>query len=1053
MTHLIIQGVAKIEKEQASSSKTSLHQEVLHHSHMCAEKLRHFCKQQVVLDTIGAYLHDPRKTLKPFVVYGAPGCGKSVLMAAVARKIKTWFGHNTVVVMRFLGTSSGSSGIHGVVSSVTQQICTAYEIAPPSNAECATTMYGALTLFRHAIATVSRDHAALRPLYIVLDGLDQLHPHEESLSSLWALRNLPPNIHVLLSTVPQIGQVNFIGVLLTLVTDEESSTEVTALNEKDASDVISTACAAASRTLSDGQRRAILQAYSVTRQPLHFSLMLTDALQWMSDESPGNSVAENTATFVNAKLEALEVKFGVNVVKYYVAYVTTASIGVHELELRELLSSNDDIISDMRSRFPLPDDVLSVPMSLLRSIKHALAPLMEEHLEFGKTVLAWNHSDIYAAMASRYQVIYSGIDAQCITGDATSFTLQLHEDMVNRYMPYRQSSTPGGTDGDSVAESVHVTATQHVNVGNVTMLQKLPVLLKVLLPMEGPSRIKSVAFFNLHWMMTKLHATSLRDVLQDVLSILALCRQLDYEQVFIEASMWKDIELLYLFLRVAAPAIRADVDNLPVEIVCRLRPFAGEFPSSIAALVKSAEQWLQESQKFLLPVFPCLPLPTDPLRYSMTGPTHVVGFKHGGSLAVMFSQKNGVSIWQLSTGELTYRFPVHPEQSVAGVVSGRVGEFVVVGHYSYVNRQMEIRVLSTDTGVELLQSHFAHEFEVIAMDRQDEVLVVATMMQADKTQKAYRCLLGVDVMSRDVMYTLLASDVHQDGIAHVLFLDELRASYKSLLTVGATKSKDLALWNLDSQQLEFCVDLGYVISHVRVHEENLMAVCGSADSGAILIVDLENGELCQVVEDPAYVGMTEMHLTQKARHVIIATCRNGIAIHSLDKGSIVKSVSRVSGDNSHSHIPVTFTLDAKELLLIVGCESGLVAVYNVATMRIIARLDGHTAKVNTLHCLTEGRLLSAGEDGCARLWNIDETVNSLLDSEDVERWDGIKQFDDGATDNSYGGDTEPDATVFPSNSDNISCMLLRHSGQQVVTASYTGPIKVWDVTTGMNTSV
>ena len=986
--------------------------------------------------------------MKPFIVYGAPGCGKSVLMAAVTRKIKTWFGHNTVIVMRFLGTSSGSSCIHRVVSSVTEQIWAAYEIAPPSNSECATTMFGVLTLFRHAIATVSRDHAALRPLYIVLDGLDQMHPHEESLSSLWALRNLPPNIHVLLSTVPQLGQVNFIGVLLTLVTDEELSTEVTPLNEKDASDVISTACAAASRTLSDGQRRAILEAYSVTRQPLHFSLMLTDALQWSSDVSPENNVAENTAAFVNAKLEALEIRFGVNLVKYYVAYVTTASIGVHELELRELLSSNDDVMNEMRSRFPLPRDVLSVPMSLLCGINHALAPLTEEHLEFGKTVLAWNHSDIYAAMAARYRVIYSGIDADCITGDATSFTLQLHEDMVNRYMPYRQSSTPCGVDGE--AEYVCIAARQHVNVGNVTMLQKLPVLLKVLLPMEGPGRIKTVAFFNLHWMMTKLHATSLRDVLQDVLCIFALCRQLDDEQVFIEASMWKDIELLYLFLRLAAPAIRADVDNLPVEIVCRLRPFASAFPSSVGALVRAAEQWLSETRKFLLPVFPCLPLPTDPLRYRMTGPTHVVGFKRGGSLAVMFSQKNGISIWQLSTGELTYRFPVHPEQSVAGVVSGRIGEFVVVGHYSYVNRQMEMRVLSTDTGIELLQSHFAHEFEVIAMDKQDEVLVVATMMQADKTQKAYRCLLGVDVMSRDVMYTLLASDIHVDGIAHVLFLDVLRASYKSLLTVGATKSKDLALWNLDSQQLEFCVDLGYVISHVRVHEDNLMAVCGSADSGAILIVDLENGELCQVVEDPAYIGMTEMYLTQKGRHVIIATCKNGIAIHSLDKGSIVKSVSRVSSDNSRRHIPVTFTLDAKELLLIVGCESGLVAVYNVATMQVIARLDGHTAKVNTLHCLSEGRLLTAGEDGCARLWNIDEAVNSVLDSEDVEQWDGIKQFDEGGSDNS-GGETEPDATVFPSNCDNISCIALRHSGQQVITASYTGPIKVWDVKTGEST--
>ena len=1050
MTHLILQGFAKINKEQVSVTKTLLHQEVLHHSYMCTAKLHHFCKPQATLGQIEQYLHDPRKTVKPYVVYGQPGCGKSVFMAAVATHIKVWFGYDTVVVMRFLGKSSQSSGIYSVVSSITEQIWAAYEMVPPSSAEHVTTLFGVLTLFRQTITTVSHEYAALRPLYIVLDGLDQLLPHDESLSALWALRDLPPNVHVLMSTIPQLGQVNFLGVLLTLVTDEELSTEVIPLSEQGAADVISTACAAASRTLTDSQQRALLLAYSMTRQPLHLNLLLTDALQWTSDTPPGN-ISENTAAFVNAKLEALEVDLGVNLVKYFVAHMTAATIGIHEQELRELLTSNDDIISEMRSSLPLPDGVVSVPPQLLRRIKHVLAPLMEERLEFGKTVLAWNHADIYAATSSRYQVIYSGAGDQSITSDATSLTLQLHEDMVNRYLPDGQVVTPGETDGDTVTDSMQVVGRQLVNTGNLTMLQRLPLLLKVLLPMEGPARIKNVAFFNLHWMMTKIRATTLRDVLQDVLNILVLCRQLDDEQVFMETSMWKDIELLYLFLRLTEPAIQADVDNLPVEVLCRLSPFSDEFPSSVGVLVTSAQQWLADHQKFLLPVFTCLPLPTDPMRFCMNGPTHVVGFKRGGSLAVMFSQRNGISIWHLNTGELTHQFPVHPEQSVAGVVSGRVSEFVVVGHYSYVNRQMELRVLSTDTGVELLQSHFAHEFEVIALDKQDKVLVVATTMQADKTQKLYRCLLGVDVMSRAIVYTLLANDVHQDGVAHVMFLDELHKSNKSLLTLGAAKSKDLTLWNLDSQQLEFCIDLGHAISHVRVQEEQQIALCGSAETGAILLVDLNQGELSQVVEDVMFIGMTDIYLTQRGKHVVIATRQHGIVIHSVDKGVALKVISSVSDNNSGCHIPVKFTLDAKEQILVVGCESGLIAIYLIATTQLITRLEGHRARVNTLHCLAEGRLLTAAEDSDARLWNVDEVLKSFLqkvDVNDIDSWNGVKQFDEATRDDSVDAKADTAARVFPSHTEDISCMLLRNSGRQVVTGSHTGPVKVWDVKTG-----
>ena len=1043
MAHLILQGMAKVKKEQVSPTKTALHQEVLHHSYICAAKVRRFSKQQDILNQIQRYLFDPNKTVKPYIVYGQPGCGKSFVMAAVATKVKSWFGPDTVVVMRFLGTSSDSSSIYSTVSSVTEQIRAAYEMAPPRNAEQATTLFGTLMLFRHTIAVVSREYAALRPLYIILDGLDQLLPHDDSLSALWALRDLPQNIHVLMSTVPQIGQVNFLGVLLTLLTDEELSTEVFPLSDKDAADVITDTCTGASRTLTDGQQRAVLDAYALTRQPLHLSLLLTDALRWTSDTVPTGAVAENTAAFVYGKLEALEQELGVNLVKYFMAYVTTATIGLHEQELRELLTGNDDIIGEICSRRPLPDGVVSIPPVLLRRIKHVLAPLMEERLEYGKTVLGWSHTDIYAAMSTRYQVIYSGASDQFITRDATNLTLQLHEDMVNRYLPERQD------DSDSATDSVTLIAKQLVTTGNLTMLQKLPMLLKVLLPMEGPAMVKKVAFFNLHWMMTKIRATGLRDILQDVLSVLILCLQLDAEQVFMETSMWKDIELLYLFLRLAEPAIQADVDNLPVEILCRLTPFASEYPSSVGVLLESAQKWLSDHQKFLRPVFTCLPLPTDPMRYRMTGPTHVVGFKRGGSLAVMFSQRNGISIWHLSTGELTHRFPVHPEQSTAGVISGRVGEFVIVGHYSYVNRQMELRVLSTDTGVELLKSQFAHEFEVIALDKQDKVLVVATTMQADKTQKSYRCLLGVDVKTRDIVYTLVANDVHRNGIAHIMFLDDLRKPNKSILSVGGAKAKDLALWNLDSEQLEFSVDLGQVISHVRVHEEEHIAVCASAESGAILLVDLDKGELTQVVNDSMYVGITDIYLTQKGKHVIIATSKHGIVIHSLEKGASVKAISSISDDNSGCVVPVTFTLDAKERILIVGCETGLVAIYLIATSQLITRLEGHTARVNTLHCMGDGRLLTAGEDSEARLWNIDEIQKSFMqniDIRDIQSWDGVKQFDEATT--VTGTKEETEEVSFPTHMENISCMILRNSGKQVITSSYTGPLKVWDVKTG-----
>ena len=140
--HLIVQGVEKLEETRAQPGNI-VYPEVLHHAHLCKEKMANFTGQSDVLFRVERFLKDPRQNNKPFVLFGSPGCGKSAVMAAVASNIREWFTPDSVVITRFLNTTSESSNIHQTVISVTLQICLVYGIRVPSR------KLEMDTLFRH----------------------------------------------------------------------------------------------------------------------------------------------------------------------------------------------------------------------------------------------------------------------------------------------------------------------------------------------------------------------------------------------------------------------------------------------------------------------------------------------------------------------------------------------------------------------------------------------------------------------------------------------------------------------------------------------------------------------------------------------------------------------------------------------------------------------------------------------------------------------------------------------------------------------------------------
>jgi hypothetical protein len=910
-----------------------------------------------------------------------------------------------VLVYRMLGSSSASSGIHSTVISITSQICHAYGLkAYPESSR----LFQSLTRLRSVLEEVSKVHATFCPLFILLDGLDKLQPQDECLRALWAMKNLPLNVHMVVSTVAEQGSVRMLEALLTLVTEEEASMPVQELSNADLDHLIEKHCEQNNRSITALQRESIIQSYHVQGNPLLLSLHLDSSLTWPSSQDDNlPSSADTLASILLKTLQNLEREMGSNIVSFFVAYVTAVPIGVHERELLDLMTANADVMQELFSMHGHDEDnLLFFPPSLLSVIKYELSPFLVENFVCGCKMLAWGNRDGLEAVAAQYQVIFPGVAESSITEDSTNLTLLLHEQMANMYLGESYKDSNAKSDAPSMLMP------QPLLPSNRIKLQRLPIHMKVLLPLQGAGRMCEALIFNFEWLMAKLVVAPLRDLKSEVLGILLLQKQMHNQGITPEGEIYAELELFYEFLQMAEPVLKRDPNYLITEVTGRLTGLT-EGHALIKTLVDGAEEWVNATKhSYLLPLCPCMPQPGEPLRHVLNGPTHFVGSMQGGRIGVFFSQKSGTEIRNMDTGELQQKFPVAKEQDVDNVLVAEEADFVIIGHFSYVQQIMELSVWSSETGVRLLQSVFPKKFNAFALDRNDAMLMVATVVETNG--RPMHCLLGVDVHSKEIQFSLPTVDAHSDAITKMMLVS---SHSDRLMTLGTRETKDVALWDLTQKTVILRVRLPHFPTLWREHDgKYLLAGCGV--EGVIYVVDLSNGNITATVTESSLIYMRDIHVLDE--NFFVATENNGVLKFSLIDGTpISPHIVAPPG------IKPNVIASVSDHFLFVGFDNGMLKLYKSGSGECLFDLDGHTACVNSLHVLQGRWLVSAAKDDRAMVWNLLHLKKQIEEQQEGE---------------------EEKTPV------NVSCAVVSADGSEVYTAHWDGDVKVWDTETGASSS-
>ncbi|MCF7859122.1 MAG: DUF4062 domain-containing protein [Candidatus Cloacimonetes bacterium] len=233
-------------------SKDELQHEIKLHKDFKDKLVTHFRGRKEILETIRNYICDSnRKTLS---IIGESGCGKSSVMAKAIQNIIDE-NKDVVLAYRFLGTSSNSSNAISLMQSVGEQIASEFNsdlklVAGKENEKSLNEMYGIKEIFKKCLSLATPEKA----IYVFLDALDQLSDTNNAKALNWLLKDLPENVKIIISSLPELENRLQDTTLQKLSIFAKEESKIILLNWLDAVD----------RTLTDEQFQYILEKPKIT---------------------------------------------------------------------------------------------------------------------------------------------------------------------------------------------------------------------------------------------------------------------------------------------------------------------------------------------------------------------------------------------------------------------------------------------------------------------------------------------------------------------------------------------------------------------------------------------------------------------------------------------------------------------------------------------------------------------------------------------------------------------------------------------------------------------
>jgi len=384
--------LSKVIKEEVAQFEDvdALKNEIENHNKFGKERARFFVGRDSTLKKISDYVKGT--DTHPLAVFGVSGSGKSALMARavelVGREHK-----NAEVIVRFIGATPESSDEGALLESVCRQVSRGYradESTIPNDYKKLVEEFPKRLL----LATSEK------PLFIFLDALDQLSNTDNANSLIWIPRELPPHVHLVVSTLH--GEEKKIPLSIQI--------ELEKMLLKDGNVLLDLWLKDAKRSLQKDQENEVLNKFEKSGLPLYLKLAFEEARQWKSyDGIPMGSngkqgLSEDVPGIIRDMFSRLstESNHGNMLVSRSMGYLAASKNGLTEDEMLDVLSEDDELYQDFLRRARHIPSEKKLPVVIWSRLYFDLEPYLTERSADGTSLMAYFHRQLGEVAAREY---------------------------------------------------------------------------------------------------------------------------------------------------------------------------------------------------------------------------------------------------------------------------------------------------------------------------------------------------------------------------------------------------------------------------------------------------------------------------------------------------------------------------------------------------------------------------------------------------------------------------------------------------------------------------
>ncbi|XP_063145187.1 NACHT domain- and WD repeat-containing protein 1 [Candoia aspera] len=367
-------------------------QELTHHMVLGQEHSQAFCWHQDLLDHICQHIkQNHHQTHSPLVICGPSGCGKTALLCHLSEAIRATLGQETVVILRLLGISQASSTLNSLLHSLCLQVCLAMGF-PYTKA------VGNPVLLFHSLLYLASCQGT-RPLVLLLDSVEQVRIPRNAHRAFWLPKICPPKMHLILTVLQKESEV-----LQKIVVAPEDCLEMEPLSQEQVGVILSKTLLSTGRTLKPTQQELFLQSFAKGGHALPLALAIRQAQHWTSYILLAAPAILSTALeSAHCLCDHLEVVHGSVLVAHVLGYLTCARYGLSEAEQKDILSLDNEVLTEIYWLHPPPSKVvLRFPPLRWAQLYQDLAQWLEERWADGFVLMAFAHRELAAAVEQRY---------------------------------------------------------------------------------------------------------------------------------------------------------------------------------------------------------------------------------------------------------------------------------------------------------------------------------------------------------------------------------------------------------------------------------------------------------------------------------------------------------------------------------------------------------------------------------------------------------------------------------------------------------------------------